>query len=121
MPKKIRKCAEIYKEMEILKEELKESKKTERENNRVWEKHAKIVLGGMVVKCFEGSDWKKVDIRKFDEYISKWHGKIKEQCTVREEQDAETANNAIREFERWTREQKKQAQEAKNELAGTDE
>ena len=113
MPKKLKTSAELYKELENLKTDLKEAKAREKTNERIWEKHAKIVLGGMVVKCFENSDWKKVDIRKFDEYISKWHGKIKEQCTAREEQDAPTANKAVKDFEKWGREQKKlQKQEA---------
>lgn len=99
---------ELLKEMEDLKKDIKVARQKEKENQRKWRNHALSVIGGEVLKCFDGSDWTRLDIQELSNYLQQYKQAIKNKCQLEEKISPSEANKKIRDFEKAQQELKKQ-------------
>ena len=66
-----RKLEELEAKKAQIEARIKKEKARIGEQERKADNHAKIVIGGMVLACFEG-DWKSVDFSRLQEYLNKY-------------------------------------------------
>ena len=105
---------ELLKEMEDLKKDIKSAKREEIENQRKWRNHALAVIGGEVLKCFDDSDWTRLNIQELSNYLQQYKQAIKNRCQLEEKISPSEANKKIRDFEKTQQELKKQKKQTES-------